>query len=70
MSDPARKPLAAVPMESRDERVTIRLTSRERAEWQAAARARGEEESRFIRRCAIVGRKVLEARVFSEQTGA
>ena len=70
MPDPARKPLASVPMESRDERVTIRLTSTERAEWQAAARQRGEEESRFFRRCAIVGRKVLEARVFSEATGA
>jgi hypothetical protein len=57
-------------MESRDERVTIRFTSTERADWQAAARQRGEEESRFIRRCAIVGRKVLEARVLGEATSA
>lgn len=68
MPEPARKPLT--PMESRDERVTVRLTPTERAEWQDAARRRGEEESRFFRRCAIVGRKVLEAHVLGEATGA
>jgi hypothetical protein len=66
--EPARKPLG--PMESRDERLTVRLTSTERRDWQDAARRAGEEESRFFRRCALIGRKVREARVLDEATGA
>lgn len=65
---PSRKPLA--PAESRDERVTIRLTPTERADWQDAARRHGEEESRFIRRCARIGRNVLESGALREATGA
>jgi len=69
MPDPSRKPLAHVPMESRDERVTVRLTATEMAEWQAAARRAGEETSRYFRRCASIGRKVREANLLSEATG-
>lgn len=66
---PDRKPLAP-PMESRDERLTVRLTSSERADWQAAARRHGEEESRFFRRCARIGRSLLESGAMREATGA
>lgn len=65
---PDRKPL--VPMESRDERVTVRLTPTEREEFRVAARRAGEEESRFIRRCARIGLKVREANGIIEATGA
>ena len=65
---PERKPPAS--MESRDERLTVRLTATERASWQDAARRAGEEESRYFRRCARIGRKVIEAQALSEATGA
>ena len=65
---PDRRP--PTKMESRDERVTVRLTSTERDEFQRAARQAGEEESRFIRRCARIGLKVREAGGLAEATGA
>lgn len=55
-----RKPLARV--ESRDERITVRLTPSERAAWKATADAFDEEISRCIRKCADIGRKVREGR--------
>jgi hypothetical protein len=63
-----RKPPA--PMQSRDNRLTVRLTESEREEWDTAARRAGEETSRFFRRCAFIGRKVREAHMLSEATGA
>lgn len=68
MPAPERKPLA--PMESRDNRLTVRLTDTERAEWDNAARRVGEETSRYFRRCAFIGRKVRDARLLDEATGA
>lgn len=65
---PQRKPLA--PAESRDERLSVRLTPSELAEWQDAARRAGEETSRYFRRCAFIGRKVREAHLLGEATGA
>jgi hypothetical protein len=65
---PGRKPPAA--MKSRDERLTVRLTPTERAEWNEAARLAGEEVSRYFRRCAVIGRKVREANLLGEATGA
>ena len=56
-----RKPFAK--MESRDERVTVRLTTTEREEWAAAARQAGEELSRYFRRCARIGRNVIQSKV-------
>lgn len=56
----ARKPLART--ESRDERITVRLTETERAEWKRAADAVDEELSRYFRRCAVIGRNVREAK--------
>lgn len=64
---PARPPLAK--MESRDDRLTVRLTPTERLEWEEAARRFGEETSRYFRRCAFIGRKVREAGVLAEATG-
>lgn len=55
-------------MESRAERLTVRLTPTEIAEWQDAARRAGEETSRYFRRCAF-GRKVRDANLLSEATG-
>jgi hypothetical protein len=57
-------------MESRDERLTVRLTSSELEDWREAARRAGEEVSRYFRRCATIGRKVREAGLLSEATGA
>lgn len=44
-----------IKMESRDERVTVRFTPTHREMLQTHARARGEELSRYIRRCALIG---------------
>ncbi len=65
---PDRRPPAK--MESRDERVTVRLTPTEREAFASAARQVGEEESRFIRKCARIGLKVREANGLVEGTGA
>lgn len=70
-----RKPLARVepdapPMESRGERLTVRLTATERDDWNTAARRVGEETSRYFRRCAFIGRKVREAHLLGEAAGA
>ena len=48
-----RKP--ALPMESRDERITVRLTPTELARFRGHAFIAGEEVSRYIRRCALLG---------------
>lgn len=65
-----RKPLAVAPPESRDERITVRLTDTERREWTMAAASEGEELSRFFRRCAVIGRKVREAQKLAQAAGA
>jgi hypothetical protein len=57
-------------MESRDNRLTVRLTDSERVEWDDAARLAGEETSRYFRRMARIGRKVSEAGLLREATGA
>ena len=62
-----RKPPAK--MESRSERLTTRLTPTEHDEWTIAARQAGEELSRYFRRCAVIGRKVREAKLLGEGTG-
>ena len=63
----ARKPL--VLMESRDERVTIRLTSSQRNMFAAAAAAAGTEISRYIRECAVMGHTVRHAQAVLKATG-
>jgi uncharacterized protein (DUF1778 family) len=67
MLQPERRPL--VKMESRDERVTIRMTSAQRAELAEAARLAGEELSRYIRRCAFMGHSMSEAQAHLKATG-
>ena len=54
-----RRPLAK--MESRDERITIRFTLTQRVMFEDAARAAGEEVSRYIRRCALTGHSLAQA---------
>lgn len=63
-----RKPLAA--MQSRDNRLTVRLTDDERAEWNSDAAAEGEETSRYFRRMANIGRKVRQAQRLAQAAGA
>ena len=63
-----RKPLA--PMESRDERVTVRLTPTQRAMFADAARAAGTELSRYLREVAIFGHTVRQAQNVLKATGA
>lgn len=62
-----RKPPAR--MESRDERVTIRLTPSQREMFQAAAVAAGLELSRYIRDCAVMGHSVRQAQAVLKATG-
>ena len=62
-----RKP--PVRVQSRDERITVRLTSDERADWKQAADGADEELSRYFRRCAVIGRKVREARRLAQAAG-
>ena len=67
--DPAlRKPAAK--MESRDERITIRFTATQRLMFEEAARAAGEEVSRYIRRCALTGHSLAQAMPLLKGTGA
>lgn len=64
---PLRKPLATVEptrwarLESKDERVTIRLTTTQRTVLAAAAVARGDELSRYLRECSLIGHSVLQS---------
>lgn len=62
-----RKPLMRT--ESRDLRITVRLTPTEVAEWQATSRLFDEELSRCFRKCAVIGRKVREANSLAQAAG-
>ena len=63
-----RKPLAKVasrdeadpPMESLDVRITVRYAHSDAARLRRNARRRGEELSRYIRRCSLTGDSVLQ----------
>lgn len=59
-----------VKMESRDERITVRLKPSERVMFEDAARANGEEVSRYIRRCALTGHSLAQALPLLKATGA
>lgn len=59
-----------VKMESRDERITIRFTPSQRSMFEDAARAAGEEVSRYIRRCALTGHSLAQAIPLLKATGA
>lgn len=63
-----RRPLAK--MESRDARITIRFTATQRVMFEDAARAAGEEVSRYIRRCALTGHSLAQAIPSLKATGA
>jgi len=67
MPQPERHP--PVKMESRDERVTVRFTPSQRAQLADAARAEGEELSRYIRRCAFIGHSMNAAQASLKATG-
>lgn len=60
----------SVKMESRDERITVRFTLTQRAMFEAAAREAGEEVSRYIRRCAVMGHSMAQAMPGFKATGA
>lgn len=61
-----RKPL----MESRDERVSVRMTTTQRRMFAEAAMAAGIEESRYIRECAVMGHTVRQAQAVLKAAGA
>jgi uncharacterized protein (DUF1778 family) len=67
MPPPDAKP--PVKMESRDERVTIRLTPTQRTQLAQAARSEGEELSRYIRRCTFMGHSMNAAQHQLKATG-
>lgn len=67
MPEPARKP--PVRIQSRDERITVRLTADELADWRAASARIDEEVSRYFRKCAAIGRKVREANALAQAAG-
>ena len=67
MPQPDRRP--PVKMESRDERVTIRLTPTQREQLAEAARLEGEELSRYIRRCTFMGHSMNAAQATLKATG-
>lgn len=68
MADEARKP--PVKLESRDERISIRLTPTEREMFAEAALAAGDEVSRYIRKVAILGHSIRRAQETIKATGA
>lgn len=61
---------APAKMESRDERITVRLTPTQREMFEAAALAIGTEMSRYIRECAVMGHTVRQAQAVLKATGA
>ena len=65
-----RKTLAPMPPQSRDNRLTVRLTDAERDDWNAFARSEGEETSRAFRRCADIGKKLRQAQKLAQAAGA
>jgi len=62
-----RKP--PVRVESRDERITVRFTPSQREMLAFAARAVGEELSRYIRISALMGHTMRQASAAVEATG-
>lgn len=56
---PPSKP--PVKVESKDERVTVRFTSTQLAGLTTAALARGDELSRYVRECCMVGHSVFQS---------
>ena len=70
MNPEPRKPLAKVTPQTRDERLTVRLTTDERDDWRGAAERYGEEMSRYSRRGARIGRNLLEAQTLAKAAGA
>lgn len=57
-------------MESRDERITFRVTPTQAELLRAAARERGDELSRYIRACVFMGHSMNEAQRVAKVTGA
>jgi hypothetical protein len=57
-------------MQSRDERVTIRLKPCEREELADGARAMGDELSRYIRKMSLTGHRITCAQRAVQATGA
>lgn len=71
--DMLRRPLAKLlsrQPESRDERVTVRLTPTQREMFAGAALSVGTELSRYIRDCACMGHSIREAQSILKATGA
>lgn len=56
-------------MESRGERVTVRLTPTELAMFASGAAGVGIEISRYLRDCARMGHKLRDAGVLAQVTG-
>lgn len=65
-----RKPLAPMGPQTRDERVTVRMTTPELDGWKHDAAEYGEETSRYLRRCATIGRNLLKAQQLAKAAGA
>lgn len=65
---PDRKPLTR--MESKDERLSFRVTSSQAEILRAAAFAEGEELSRYIRACLFMGHTMKETQKRVQGTGA
>lgn len=55
-------------MECRDERITVRFTPSQREALAFAARAAGEELSRYIRHCALMGHTMRQAQAMGKVT--
>jgi len=68
MPQPERRP--PVKMERREVRITIRYTESECARLTANAISSGDEVSRYIRKCSLMGDSVTQAVPALKATGA
>lgn len=68
MPQPDRRP--PVKMERRDIRITVRYTESESARLTEHAIASGDEVSRYIRKCSLMGDSVTQAVPLLKATGA
>lgn len=68
MVEPARRPLAR--MESKNERLTVRVTRTARRVYEDAAREEAEELSRYLRECIVLGHSFKQSQRALKAAGA
>ena len=67
---PTKPPAKVEPPQSKDERITFRVTPAQRDLLEAAARGNGDELSRYVRDCVFIGHSMRESQRLLKATVA